>query len=119
MVRKEVSAYLDHLKWIYTKEDLEISRHTMQKYIGGPAKINTMLFLLKKETHTGSKNVYPDAMEARVHYNPNLIGKFEETITQYKACLIRLYPFLFYMGFCIIVFEIKYVSGSSSVNFRI
>jgi len=57
----------------------------MKKYIGGPSNINTMLFLLNKETQIGSKTVYLDAMQARVYFQPNILTKFEEIIAQYKA----------------------------------
>lgn len=33
---------------------------------------------------TCSNNVYPDAMEVRVHFQPNPITKFGEFITEYK-----------------------------------
>lgn len=57
----------------------------MQKYIGVPSNINMKLFLLQKEAQTISKTIYPDAMEARDHFQPNLLAKFEQKITQYKA----------------------------------
>lgn len=57
----------------------------MKNYIGGPIQINTMFLLLKKETQNGSKSVYPDFMESRVHFHLNPITQFGEFITQYKA----------------------------------
>jgi len=67
-VRQEVEEYLDQFRKIATKGDLEVNRHDMQKYVGGPTKINTMLFLLKKETQIGSVTMYLDAMEAIVYF---------------------------------------------------
>lgn len=49
-VRQEVEEYLDYFRQIATKGDLEVNIHDMHKYIDGLANINTMLFLLKKET---------------------------------------------------------------------
>jgi len=65
----------------------------MQKYIGAHAKINTMLFSLKKETKTSSKIVYPDVMEATVHSQLNPITMFEDTIALYKYshCYVTKY----------------------------
>ena len=51
-----------------TREDLELSTHNMQKYIGGPIMVNTMLHMLQNELGTGSKTIYLDDMEARVCY---------------------------------------------------
>jgi len=65
-VRKEVAKYLDQLKQITTRGDFEIHRYTMQNYIGGPTKINTMFFLLKKETQTRSKTAYLDVMDSEI-----------------------------------------------------
>jgi len=76
---------LDQLKNISTKGDIEVNIYDMQKYIGGPAKINTMLFLLKKETKTSSKTVYEDVMEERVCFQPDPITKFGEKIAQYRG----------------------------------
>jgi len=57
----------------------------MQRYIGGPVQINTMFLLLEKETQTGSNTVYPDAMEARVRFQPETIAQFGDIIAQYKS----------------------------------
>lgn len=65
-VRQEIKEYLEQLRQVTVKEYLEIKRQNMYKYIGVPIQINTTLLLLKKETQTGSKSVYPDAMEVRV-----------------------------------------------------
>jgi len=70
---------------ISTKGYLDVNRHDMRKYIDGTVKINTMLLLLKKETQIGSNIVYPDSIEARVHFHPDLIAKFGGIITEYKA----------------------------------
>lgn len=39
-----------------------------------------MFFLLQKEEKTSSETIYPNAMEARICYEPNLLTMFEETI---------------------------------------
>lgn len=78
--RQEVTEYFDQLRQISTREDLDIYKNTVQKYISGPTKINTIFFLLKKETQTRSKTVYPNTMEDRVFFHPNIIANLEEII---------------------------------------
>ena len=63
-----------------TREDLELNAHKMQKFIDGPIKFKTILLMLQNELHTGSKTVYPDAMEARVFFQPYPINHFWEVI---------------------------------------
>ena len=43
-----------------------------------------MFFLLDKYVKTGSKSLYLDDMEARVHFHPNTIMKFGDVIAQYQ-----------------------------------
>ena len=45
----------------------------MKKYIGGPIMVNTMLQMLQDELDTGSRTIYPEAMEARVRYQKDTI----------------------------------------------
>jgi len=47
----------------------------MQKYIGGLPKINTLFFLLKKDTQSDTKTIYFDTMEARVFLHLKIIAK--------------------------------------------
>jgi len=42
----------------------------MQKYIGDPVMVNTMLH---DELDKGSKTIYPEAMEARLRYQKDTI----------------------------------------------
>ena len=51
-----------------TREDMEINRHNLQNYIGGLVHIKMMLLLIEKEVETGSKRLYLDVMEERVHF---------------------------------------------------
>lgn len=51
-----------------TSDDLQLSTKNMQKYIGGPATLRTMLCMLQDELEKGSRNIYLEAMEARVHF---------------------------------------------------
>ncbi len=61
-------------------EDLELNAHNMKKYIGGPIKVNTMLYMLQDMLDIGSKTIYPDSMEARVHFHKDTIKHFGDTI---------------------------------------
>ena len=63
---------------------MELSAHNMQKYIGGPIMVNTMLHMLQNELDTGSKTIYLDAMEARVFFQKYTIKEFGDTVTQYQ-----------------------------------
>jgi len=42
--------------------------------------------MLQNDLDTGSKIVYTDAMEARVHFQKDIIKHFRDTITLYQAC---------------------------------
>ena len=76
---------MEQLRREATRENLELSMHNMQKYIGGPVMVNTMLHRLQNELDTGSKTIYPDAKEARVRYQKDTIKQFGDIITQYQA----------------------------------
>jgi len=64
---------MEQLRREATREDLELNAHNMQKYINGPVKVNTMMHMLQNEFDTGSKTIYPDAMEARVCFQKDTI----------------------------------------------
>jgi len=51
-----------------TREDLELNTHNMQNFIGDLVNVKTMMLMLPNELDIGSKIVYLDAMEARVHF---------------------------------------------------
>lgn len=57
----------------------------MHIYIGGPVQVWTTLIMLQKEVETGSKYLYPDAMEARVRFHLDIITQFWGVIAQYQA----------------------------------
>ena len=40
-----------------TNDDLELSAQNMQKYIGGPVMVNTMLHMLQDKLDKGSKTI--------------------------------------------------------------
>jgi len=53
---------------IDTSENLVISAGTMHQYVVGPAALKTMMCMLSDELDRGARAVYPDAIEARVHF---------------------------------------------------
>lgn len=57
-----------------------MSTHSMESYIGGSVMVNTMLDMLLDELDTGSKTIYPGAMEAIVHYQKYTIKQFGDII---------------------------------------
>lgn len=84
-VSQEIEEYLEQLRQIATKEDLEMNRQTMQNYIDGPIQIRRMFLLLERDVKTRSKSLYLDDMEDRVHFQPNTINQFGDVIMQYRA----------------------------------
>ena len=57
----------------------------MQKYSGDLVMVNAMLHMLQDELDTGSKTIYQEAIEERVHYKKYTIGQFGDIITQYQS----------------------------------
>lgn len=49
IVQKEIKEYLSNLKQVTTKDDLEITIQSMQKYVTRLTKINMEMFLLRNE----------------------------------------------------------------------
>ena len=47
--------------------------------------VNTIFHMLQNELDIGSRTIYPDAMEVRVHYQKDTIKQFGDIITQYQA----------------------------------
>lgn len=84
-VWKEIKEYLEQLRHIATREDLELNKQNMQNFIGGPIQVKTMLFMLQNKLDTSFKTMYPYVVEARVHFQLDTITQFGEIITQYQA----------------------------------
>ena len=51
----------------------------------GCGLLNTMLHMIQDESDIGSKTIYPDFMEARVHYQKDTIKQFGDIISAYQA----------------------------------
>jgi len=49
IIEQEIQEYLDSVKHVTTKQDLEINRNNMQRCIAKPAKVNMKLLLLQNE----------------------------------------------------------------------
>ena len=45
-VQQEIEEYLEKLRQISTKEDLDLNKQNMQNHISGPVQIRTMLLML-------------------------------------------------------------------------
>jgi len=58
---------------IATSPDLPISVDIMQKYVVGPTTLKTMMCILSYELDGGVREVYPDAMEARVKFQTDCL----------------------------------------------
>lgn len=55
----------------------------MQKYIGGLVVFKTMLCMLQAKLDKGFQTIYPQAMEATVHYRKETIKQYGDIIAQY------------------------------------
>jgi len=69
----EIGRYMDQLRQDGTNDDLDLSEKNMQKYIGGPITIKTMLHMLQDELEKGSKTIYPEVMEEIFCYQKHII----------------------------------------------
>ena len=52
---------------------MELSAQNIKNYIGGPVKVNTMLYMLQDELDRGFITIYLEAMEARVRFDKDAI----------------------------------------------
>ena len=84
-VQLEIGRYMEQLRREATRDDLELNACNMQKYIGGPVKVNIILLMLQNELDIGLKTIDPNVMEERVHFQKDIIKQFGDTITQYQA----------------------------------
>jgi len=57
---------------IATKEDLAINVDTMHQDVVGLATLKTMMCMLLENLDRGAKEVYPDAIEARFHFQKDV-----------------------------------------------
>lgn len=76
---------MEQLRREATNDNLELIAQNMQKYIGGPVMVKTMLHMLEDELDKGSKTIYPKSMQARVRYQKDTIKQFGDIIAQYQA----------------------------------
>ncbi len=60
--KQEVEEDLDQFKKMATMRCLDLNKHDMKKHIGGSAKINTLVFFLKRETQISSKTTFLEVM---------------------------------------------------------
>jgi len=57
----------------------------MQMYIIGLGFLKTKLCMLQEEFDQGSKSVYLEEMEARVHFQKDIIKEYSDTIADYQT----------------------------------
>jgi len=57
----------------------------MHKYVVGPATLKKMMHMLSNELDKGAREVYPDAMEARVKFQTDATTEHRETIKDYRS----------------------------------
>ena len=72
-VMLDVDKYIKKLMCISIGDDLQINTKNIQRYIGGPATLHTMLCMLQDQMERGFRTIYPESMEERVHFNKDAI----------------------------------------------
>lgn len=83
-VRLELNTYFHQLMLKATSEDFQVSTDNMQIYIVVPFVLMTKLRMLQDELDKGSISVQPEAMEARVCFQKDIIKEYTDTITHYQ-----------------------------------
>ena len=73
--------YFDKLLCMVTSTHLEISIDTTHQYVAGPTALKTMMRMLSDELDRGAISVYPDAMEARLHFQEDVTIEHMNIIT--------------------------------------
>jgi len=72
---------------IATSVNLVISADTMHHYFASLATLKTTLktimHMLSDKLDRGTREVYPDAMEARVHFQKDVTIEYTDTIVDY------------------------------------
>ena len=84
-VQLDLDMYFDQLMLIVMSADLQMSADTMHEYVFISAALNTMMHMLSDKLDRGAKSVYPDAMEARVHFQQDVTFEHADTIMDYQA----------------------------------
>ena len=84
-VMLDVEKYIEKLMRKATSDDLQLSKENMQKYIGGLATLKTLWHILQDELNKGFITIYPEAMEARVHFDKDVTKQYGDTIAQYQV----------------------------------
>lgn len=84
-VRLDLDVYLDQLMLTTTNIDLLVNIDNMQTYIVNLALLKTKMCMLQDEFNQGSKLVYLEEMEARVHFQKDFIKEYIDTIMHYQA----------------------------------
>jgi len=68
----EVNMYMEQLMREANSDDLQLNTENMQKYISGPATLETMLRMLQDDLDKGYRTIYPKAMEERVYFQKDI-----------------------------------------------
>jgi len=77
--------YFDNLMCMVTNTHLEIDTDAMHQYVASLATFKAMVCMLSNELDRGAISVYPDAMEARVHFQRDVTIEHTDTITDDQA----------------------------------
>jgi len=69
---------------IATSVDLVISADTMHQHVAGSVALKAMMHMLLDKLDRGARAVYPDATEARVHFQKYFTIEYTNTIADYQ-----------------------------------
>ena len=76
---------MDELMRTATNPYLPISANIMRKYVASLAILKTMMHMLIDELDRGSREMYPDAMEARFRFQMDVTVKHTNTLKYYQS----------------------------------
>ena len=68
-----------------TSTVFQVSADNLRMYIIGPALLKTKLHMLQDKLDWGSKSVYPEAMEPRVHFQKYINKEYADTIIHFRV----------------------------------
>jgi len=90
-VQLELNMYFNKLMCAATNTCLEINTYTMHEDVAGPAAPRMTMRMLSDELDGGAILVYPNAMEARVHFN-KMSALSAQTPSWMTKCVISSPP---------------------------
>lgn len=80
-VQLEIERYMEKLRWEGTGDELELSAHNMQKYIGGHVMVKMMVHMLQDELDKRLQDYIPKSYGGKSSLSKDKIKMFGDIIT--------------------------------------